>query len=201
MLIYHTHTHEAYEQVAGEEYQALEAWRTQDQSHSVVRVGEELARCLEGLGFEVVHDCTDHEPPQLGTAYTRSLKTLEGYQDQRFDLCIDLHRDALGSIHDRRADGNRGPEPGGPAHDAHRKRGRLYGKAGYPGQSGLRPAAHRPVKPDGGRDLPPVLVKNGRYNQHLSTPSILVEVGHNKNTLTEALNAMPLLAQAIADTL
>ena len=47
----------------------------------------------------------------------------------------------------------------------------------------------------------PVLVKNGRYNQHLSTPSILVEVGHNKNTLTEALNAMPLLAQAIADTL
>ena len=47
-----------------------------------------------------------------------------------------------------------------------------------------------------------VKIKTGRFNQHISTHAILVEVGNNKNTLTQALNAMPYLAQAIkaADT-
>ena len=39
VLIYHTHTHEAYEQVSGDQYVAIEAWRTTDQDYSVVRVG------------------------------------------------------------------------------------------------------------------------------------------------------------------
>jgi len=43
----------------------------------------------------------------------------------------------------------------------------------------------------------PVLVKNGRYNQHVGTPSVLIEVGHNRNTLSEALAAMPFLAEAL----
>ena len=58
VLIYHTHTHEAYEQVSSDPYDAVEAWRTTDADHSVVRVGRELARCLERLGFEVSrHGC------------------------------------------------------------------------------------------------------------------------------------------------
>lgn len=201
VLIYHTHTHEAYEQVAGEEYQALEAWRTQDQSHSVVRVGEELARCLEGLGFEVVHDCTDHEPPQLGTAYTRSLKTLEGYQDQRFDLCIDLHRDAW----DQSMTAEQTVTVG--QNRAARLMMLIGNGEGFTEKPDTQAnLAYAQQLTDRLNQMAegicrPVLVKNGRYNQHLSTPSILVEVGHNKNTLTEALNAMPLLAQAIADTL
>ena len=47
----------------------------------------------------------------------------------------------------------------------------------------------------------PVLVKNGRYNQHAGTPSALIEVGHNLNTLEEALAAMPYLAEALDDLL
>ena len=43
-----------------------------------------------------------------------------------------------------------------------------------------------------------VTVKNGRYNQHISPNCILIEVGNNKNTLQEALAAMPYLANAIA---
>ena len=46
VLIYHTHTHEVYEQVREDPYEALEAWRTADADHSVLRVGEELAKCL-----------------------------------------------------------------------------------------------------------------------------------------------------------
>ena len=47
----------------------------------------------------------------------------------------------------------------------------------------------------------PVLVKAGRYNQHVGTPAILVEVGHNRNTLKEALSSMPILARAIVEEL
>ncbi|MDO4548064.1 MAG: stage II sporulation protein P [Clostridia bacterium] len=46
-----------------------------------------------------------------------------------------------------------------------------------------------------------VLVKVGRYNQHIGTPAILIEVGHNQNTLAQALASMPVLARAVSDML
>ena len=42
-----------------------------------------------------------------------------------------------------------------------------------------------------------MLVKDGRYNQNIGVFSILVEVGHNQNTLAEALDSVPALAEAI----
>jgi stage II sporulation protein P len=42
-------------------------------------------------------------------------------------------------------------------------------------------------------------VKTGRYNQHISSQCLLAEVGDNANTLEEALNAVPYLAQAIVE--
>ena len=41
------------------------------------------------------------------------------------------------------------------------------------------------------------MVKTGRYNQHVSPNSLLIEVGNNMNTLDEALASMPALADAI----
>ena len=51
---------------------------------------------LRSLGVEVVHDVTAFEPPSLSSAYTRSLEMLEKRQaaGERYDLYIDLHRDA-----------------------------------------------------------------------------------------------------------
>jgi len=42
-----------------------------------------------------------------------------------------------------------------------------------------------------------VLVKDGRYNQNIGVFSILVEVGHNRNTLAQACNSVSPLAKAI----
>jgi stage II sporulation protein P len=44
-----------------------------------------------------------------------------------------------------------------------------------------------------------IRVKTGRYNQHISNQCLLVEIGHNSNTLDEALAAVDYLAAAIAD--
>ena len=43
-----------------------------------------------------------------------------------------------------------------------------------------------------------VKVKSGRFNQHVSTGALLIEVGNNRNTLGEALAACPLIAAGIA---
>ena len=164
-------------------------------------MGTELTKLLEERGFEVVHDLTDHEPLRLGTAYTRSLKTLESYADQHFDLYIDLHRDAYS-----KANGN--PlyveTPDGQA-------ARLMVLIGNGKGQGSVTFDVKPFYQEnlafGQRltttinQLVPglcrdVMVKTGRYNQHIGKNAILIEVGHNKNTLEQALNAMPTLADA-----
>lgn len=199
VLIYHTHTHEAYEQEDDDPYVETEAWRTADQSHSVVRVGEALKELLVQQGFDVVHDVTDHEPPRLNTAYARSLKTLEGYAGEAFDLYIDLHRDAWNEQMPEAATvmgqtaaqlmvliGNGGDYEVKPDYEANlRFATKLTDRL-----NALAPGLCRNV-----------MVKNGRYNQHVGTPAILIEVGHNKNTLTEALASMPYLADALYDLL
>ena len=76
ILIYHTHTWEAYRQT-DERYQETEKWRTKDERYNVVAVGEALTRSLTALGYTVVHDTTAFEPPKLADAYARSLTMLE----------------------------------------------------------------------------------------------------------------------------
>ena len=195
VLIYHTHTHEAYEQVADDPYVALEAWRTADEAHSVVRVGEELASLLRERGFEVVHDATDHEQNELSTAYTRSLKTLQSY-DVPFDLYIDLHRDAYVK--------NSGPQT---VSAGDKQIARLMVLIGSGETFDVKPhysenyafAAALTAELNCALDglCKDVLVKKNRYNQHIGVHSILIEAGNNRNTLSEVLASMPYLADAL----
>ena len=198
VLIYHTHTHEAYAQVESDPYIETEVFRTADPAHSIVRVGEALADLLTQYGFIVIHDTTDHEPPKLSTAYSRSLQTLESYEEP-FDLYIDLHRDAYNSSMDACAYfggqelaqlmmliGNGGDYEVKPDYEANLSFARRLTECINKKAPGVC------------RD---VMVKNGRYNQHIGTPSILIEVGHNENTLQQALSAMPLLADALKETM
>lgn len=195
VLIYHTHTHEAYEQVADDPYVAVEAWRTTDTDYSVVRVGRALTEELQRLGLEVVHDCTDHEGDQLSTAYTRSLKTLKSYAEP-FDLYIDLHRDAWAEGEVKTVAGKSGALMAplmvlignGKGFDE-----KPFYKENYAFACALEDQINA-IEPG---LCKPVLVKDGRYNQHIGAPAILIEVGHNRNTLRQALNAVPPLAEAI----
>lgn len=199
VLIYHTHTHEAYAQTAADPYRETESWRTEDQTHSVVRVGEALAALLSDYGFDVVHDTADYEYPKLNTAYARSLDMLETKRGETFNLCVDLHRDAWDkSMAECACIGSQ-------------RAAQLMMLIGNGGNFDIKPdyeanlafAARLTDRINALCDglCRPVMVKNGRYNQHLFTPSVLIEVGHNLNTLDEALASMPVLAEALADLL
>ena len=197
VLIYHTHTHEAYEQAPGETYAALEAWRTTDADHSVVRVGEELASQLRSRGFEVTHDATDHEGNSLSTAYSRSIVTLEKY-DERFDLYIDLHRDAWTEGEEVTVAGADG-QALAPLMLLIGNGNGFDEKPCYAENLAFAKALEGRINAIQPGLCKPTLVKDGRYNQHIGVFAVLIEVGHNKNTLSQALSAVPPLAEGIWD--
>lgn len=200
ILIYHTHSHEAYQQDENNPYQALEAWRTLDEEHSVVRVGASLADHLRSCGYTVIHDTTDHELDSLNDSYVRSLKTLESYKDS-FDLCIDLHRDAY-------TQGVKRCLKSGDQDYAQLMmlvgRGDNYSSEDKPDYDGNLDFAQR-LTNNLNRIIPGicrnVTVKSGRYNQHIGKRNLLIEIGHNMNSKQEALNSIPALAQGIHKTL
>ena len=156
----------------------------------------------------MVHDETAFEPPVLSSAYARSLEMLRSRQalGERYDLYIDLHRDAFIASYS----GGNTVSLGGTEVA---KLMLLIGKGeGATGQG-------FDEKPDWERNLAiaqqithslqdqhqalcrEVSVKTGRYNQHIAPCCILVEAGNNRNTLAEVLAAMPYLADAIAEIL
>lgn len=197
ILIYHTHTHEAYEQDNEENYIALEAWRTDDNSHNVVQLGNALADELRKLGYSVIHDTTDHELDSLENAYVRSLETLQSYEC-RFDLCIDLHRDAyveglLPCLES--SDGIEyaqmmclvGRGDNYPEHE----------KPNYQLNLQFAQKLTNALNSEIPNLCRNVTIKTGRYNQHIGNISLLIEVGHNKNTLQQALYSIPILAFGI----
>ena len=208
VLIYHTHTYEAYEQTPDDPYEETEKWRTADSAHNVVRVGEELAALLRSLGVEVVHDVTAFEPPNLSSAYTRSLEMLEKRQaaGEKYDLYIDLHRDAY-------AESQTGPNTVNAGGVEAAKLMLLIGKGEGQTSEGFdqRPdwEANLSIAQAMTDDLNAqvdglcreVCVKSGRFNQHVAVGCVLVEAGNNRNTLEEVLAAMPYLADAILKAL
>ena len=208
VLIYHTHTYEAFEQNPDDPYPECGKWRTQDSRYNIVRVGDALTKELEALGVEVVHDTTEHEPPKLGTAYLRSLKTLEGYaqRGEEFDMMIDLHRDAASSRNTNpscvTANGTKYARLMVLIGNGEGSNGNSFSikpnwKENYKLAQAITEGLNAEI-PGLCRD---VMVKNGRYNQHMSESAVLIEVGHNKNTLEEAVNAAKPLAKVIAGLL
>lgn len=209
VLIYHTHTYEAYEPDYPNQYKPTERWRTADASYNVVSIGAALAKTLrEDYGMEVVHDVTAFEPPNLDSAYQRSLEAIEGYtaRGETFDLYIDLHRDAYVE----------GRYPSNTLLIDGKNVARMMflvgkGTGAVNGQN----FAQKPKWEENylradvitecinfyNENLcRPVSTRSSRYNQHISTGALLVEIGNNMNSLEEALATVPYLARAIAQT-
>lgn len=215
ILVYHTHDTEAYRQVPGEEYEETGACRTDDNEYNVYAVGEELCRVLrEEYGIIAVHADEKHEQPLITTAYSRSLETARRYKQMypTLEMFIDLHRDGVADT---------GFEDDFVTVDGI-ECARMMFVVGT-GKSGKSSQTAPSESPDTENDMPDfesnyalalkltesllsvndrfmrnINVKSGKYNQQLSDKCLLVEVGHNANTLTQAKNSASFLARAIA---
>lgn len=205
ILIYHSHTWEAFQQVDNDRYEETEKWRTRDDRYNVVAVGEALANQLRALGCSVVHDTTAFEPPDFEQAYVRSLAMLEERLalGEEYDLYIDLHRDAIASNSTLKRTVNIGGVE----------------TARFMVLIGKGTGAGFDVKPDWEANLiiaqkitdcmngmaedlcREVKVKTGRFNQHIAPRCVLIECGNNLNTLEQVLNGVPYLAEAVVQVL
>lgn len=204
ILVYHSHSREAYMQDPANPYKAAEAFRSNDLDHTVVKVGEVLTDHLNRLGIPTIHDRTEHEQRNFSGSYARSLETLKRQMadHESLQIFLDIHRNA----YERK-------NPDDEVVLIHGERvAKVFVVIGT-GEGLLGGFEERPNWQENAKfaikltntinELYPGLAKrvhykNGRYNQHVSTRAILIEVGSNFTTQAEAKRATQYLAEALS---
>lgn len=206
ILIYHTHTTEAYTQTEQYQYEECGQWRTLDNTRNVVAIGKKLADLLsQKYGIAVIHDTTNHEPPKLATSYSRSLVTMQKYKAQypSLTMFIDVHRDAYTPKGENTdyvvINGQRVARMMFVVGTGEGATGQGFGEMpDFNSNYALAKAITERLLLINDRFMRNIRIKTGRYNQHVSNQCLLVEIGHNANTFEEALAAVDYLAEAIA---
>ena len=202
VLIYHSHATEAYTMDGTDVYQESDSYRTLDNERNMVRVGEEMKAVFEAAGIEVVHDSTLYDYPSYNDAYARSLEGVSALlkENPSVVLLLDVHRDALAA-----EDGTIYKAVAGSVDNCAQVMMVLGSDAGgqvHPNWKvnlSLAMSIQDAIARKWSTLARPIVLRTSRFNQHLSTGSILVEVGTHGNTLQEAITAARLYARTVVD--
>lgn len=201
ILIMHTHGTEAYTMADGDDYTPSDTARTTDENYNMIRVGEEIKSVFEEMGLSVIHDTSLYDYPSYTGSYARSLKGIQSYLEEypTISVVLDVHRDALigadgtaYKVTDTLEDGETvaqvmlvvGSNDGGLEHPNWEDNLTLAAHI-QAAMLALHPGFPRPVN-----------LRSQRFNQHMTSGSLLVEVGTSGNTLQEALAGARKFAQA-----
>lgn len=203
ILIMHTHTTESYEPYERDFYDASFGSRTTDESMNMVAVGDAIAEQLEAAGIGVIHDTTKHDYPSYNDSYDRSRVTVSDILEEypSIKIVLDIHRDAI-----ERTDGERiapvamidgrnaaqvmiicGCDDGTMDMPDYLKNFR-FASLLQQQMEDLFPGLTRPV-----------LFDYRKYNQDLTTGSILIEVGGHANSIDQAVYSGELIGKALAE--
>ena len=199
VLIMHTHGSEAYTPDGTDVYEPTGECRTSDRAKSVVRVGDEIAAVLTEMGLSVVHDTELYDYPEYNGAYDRSLAAVESYLEKypTIRVVLDVHRDALvgedGTIYKPITTVN-----GEDSAQVMLVMGSnaLYDHPKWEENLSLAVKIQAEMNTLWPTLARPIGLRENRYNQQLTTGSLLVEVGSHGNTLQEALAAARMFARA-----
>ncbi len=196
ILIYHTHGSEGYADSDG------------SASGSVIGVGNYLTELLEEKGYEVIHDTSYYDRENgvvnRNVAYSQALDGITQILEENPDISvvIDLHRDSgdkrvvnidgkdmckvmlfNGLSYDADGEIEYLPNPNRASNLAFSFQLKLMADALYDGY------------------MNSIYLRNYRYNMHVCPKSILVEVGTQKNTVSEAYNSMEVLVEILDSVL
>ncbi len=202
VLIYHSHATESYSMQGTDVYEPSGDHRTLDTDKNMVRVGEEMKAVFEAAGIGVVHDTTLYDYPSYNDAYNRSVQgvaeNLKKYPS--IVLALDVHRDALVAN-----DGTIYKVVAGTVDDCAQVMMVLGSDANgqvHPNWKvnlALALSIQSALADKWATLARPLVLRPTRFNQHLSTGTILVEVGTHGNTLQEAITAARLYARTVVE--
>lgn len=206
VLIYHTHTSEAYSKDAPGFYYTDMETRTQNQDMSVVAAGEAMARELQARGIGVVHDKTVNDLVYNGS-YSRSWEVIQKNLSEYpgIQVTIDLHRDSMTTEEGVKY------KPTAQIGGRNAAQAMLLAGCDASGEWGDFPDWEWNLRlilrvQQKAQELYPGLMRpldfsDSKYNMNATRGSMLVEVGTEVNTVAEAKYTGRLLGEILAKTL
>lgn len=204
VLIMHTHTTESFEPYERDFYDNSFSYRTTDPSKNTVMIGEEIKKGLTKAGINTIHDTTIHDYPSYNGSYERSEQTVKSYLEQypSIKIVLDIHRDALES-------NNNLIQP--VANINGKKAAQIMiisgcddgtmGMPNYLQNFRLASLFQQQLEQDWNGLTRPILFDYRKYNQHLTTGSLLIEVGSHGNTLEQVKYSGQLIGKSLAEAL
>lgn len=204
VLIMHTHTTESFEPFERTYYDNSFSYRTTDNSKNVVMIGDAITNELQNLGINTIHSTTVHDYPSYTGSYERSAVTVQNILNEypSIKVVLDIHRDALSR------DGNLLQ----PVVEIDGKKSAQImiisgcddGTMDMPNYiKNFRFASllQNQIYSDYGDFARPILFDYRKYNQNLTTGSLLIEVGTHGSTLEQVRYAGQLLGKSIGKAL
>ena len=200
VLIMHTHTTESYEKIEKNYYDSEYTSRSADPENGVVAVGAAIAEELSDAGIAVIHDGTIHDEQYTG-AYSRSLETIEKILAEypSIKIVLDIHRDAIEDNGGRISavtdiNGKKAAQVMiiSAADDG------TYGIPEYLENFHFACAFQQALEYNYPTLTRPVLFQYCHYNQHVTTGSLLIEIGSHGNTVEQAVYSGHLVGRALA---
>jgi len=207
VLIYHTHTTETYQLLDRDFYAVGFLSRSNDEARNMARVGKAIADEIEKQGYKVIHVTDIYDNPYTG-AYSRSREAIEPYLEKypSIQITLDVHRDAIQN--------DNGVKTKPVATINGKKAAQVMIITGCQEED------------NGVTDLPeweknltfalkfqnnmetayegltrPVFFCDRSYNMGLTPLSLLIEVGSDANTLSEAVYSGKMVGRALAEIL
>lgn len=204
VLLYHTHTTETYQLVDRDFYAQGFLSRSNDEALNMVRVGKAVKQELEAAGIKVIHDTAVYDNPYSG-AYYRSMDAAESWLEKypSIRITLDIHRDAIQNdsgvktkptavINSKKAaqimiitgcqeEGN------GITDLPEWEKNLTFALKLQRSMESLYPGLTRPV-----------YFCPRSYNMSLTPMSLLIEMGTDANTLSEAVYSGRMLGRAVA---
>lgn len=206
VLIVHTHTTESYLINDNGYYYTDYPFRNTDSSRNMVAVGNEIVKSLNNNGISAVQATEIHDTTYTGS-YDRSEQTIYKYMEEypNIKVIFDIHRDAVGY------DDERGKYKPTFTYNG-KKAAQIMIMSGYDPynsyglghwQENLTFALKLQQKAE---QLYPGMTRplyfgDFAYNMFINNGSLLIEVGTETNTLSEAKYTGELLGNVVAEVL
>lgn len=203
VLIMHTHTTETYMGQDSEYYTEEYTSRSTDNTKNMVAVGNKIAEKLNSAGWTTLHATHQHDYPQYNGSYGRSAATVKEYLEKypSIKIVLDIHRDAVsagGQDKVKLVTEIGGKKAAQVMLVMGSQTGSVTGHPKWQENLSLALRLQQMIEVKYPTLARPLSLVSSKYNQNLTNGSILIEIGTDANTLSEACYSAELVGEAIA---